>query len=96
MLDNLIQNSFLLTEKQKIYYKKIISKKDDNFIQQFKKLLETEKIFLLKSLKEYKNRNTNIWIIKQELIQKNLKRIKLLEQEDEINYDLDKELENTF
>lgn len=96
MLEKAIQNSFLLTEEQKEYYIKIISQKDDIFLQKFQELLETEKIFLLKSLKEYKNRSTNIGIIKQELIQKNLKRIKELESEEIVKFDLEKHLENTF
>lgn len=95
-LEEEIKNSFFLNETQKKFFLNIISKKDDIFLKKLRKILETEKDFLLKSLIEYKNRDSDIWIMKQEIIQKNLKRIKELESEEIWIFDLEKEFENIF
>jgi hypothetical protein len=59
-LEEEIKNSFFLNEDQKRFFLNIISKKDDIFLQKLRKILKTEKDFLLKSLIEYKNRDSDI------------------------------------
>ncbi len=74
----------------------IIYQKDDIFKEQLFEVLQNEKQLIIQSLKEYKNRaDTDIWIIKQELIQKNLKRIKNLEIEEK-NDNLEIDFWNIF
>lgn len=95
MLNDLIQNSFFLTKEQKEYFLEIIKEKDDIYIKKLYEYLQNEKNFILECLKEFKNRSEDIWIIKQELIQKNLKRIKELELEEK-NDDLNIDFWNIF
>lgn len=97
MLEDLIKNSLFLNEKQKKYFSDIINTKNQKYIEKIEEYFKEEKYFLIQSLKEYKNRNnTDIWMIKQEIIQKNLKRIKKLELEEQSNDNLYIWLDNIF
>lgn len=89
-----INNSFLLNKSQKEYLIWCIHLKDEIYINNLLKILQSERKLILSLLKEYKNRNTEIWVIKQEIINENMKKIKKLEQNENEVYDLEKELEN--
>ena len=95
-LIKLIKKSFLIENDKKEELINVIYEKDDIFKENLLELLKNEKQLIIQSLKEYKNRaNTDIWMIKQELIQKNLRRIKNLENEEK-NDNLEIDFWNIF
>lgn len=95
MISEIIKNSFLLNQKQKDYLIEHIEEKDENYKSFLLDILKSEKSYMVMLLREYKNINTDIWIIKQELVYKNLKRIKLLQEEDDDEiFDIENELKN--
>jgi hypothetical protein len=96
MIIQTIQNSFLLTINQKEFLIKIIDSKSDIYIKNLLGILQNEKLFMISLLREYKNKNVDVLIIKGELISENIKKIKELELGENEVYDLEKELENVF
>ena len=89
-----IENSFLLTEIEKKYFIKNIDFKSENYIKWLLKILQNEKLFMISLLKEYKNRDIEIWIIKWELMSGNMKKIQELELNENETFDLEVALEN--
>lgn len=89
-----IKNSFLLTEIEKKYFIKNIDFKSENYIKWLLKILQNEKLFMISLLKEYKNRDIEIWIIKWELMSGNMKKIQELELNENETFDLEVALEN--
>lgn len=95
MISEIIKNSFLLNQKQKDYLLENIEEKDENYKSFLLDILKSEKSYMIMLLREYKNKNTDIWTIKQELVYKNLKRIKQLQEEDDDEiFDIENELKN--
>ena len=85
----------MLNQKQKDYLLENIEEKDENYKSFLLDILKSEKSYMIMLLREYKNKNTDIWIIKQELVYKNLKRIKQLQEEDDDEiFDIENELKN--
>lgn len=95
MISEIIKNSFLLNQKQKDYLLEHIEEKDENYKSFLLDILKSEKSYMIMLLREYKNKNIDVWIIKQELVYKNLKRIKQLQEEDDdAIFDIENELKN--
>lgn len=95
MISEIIKNSFLLNQKQKDYLLEHIEEKDENYKSFLLDILKSEKNYMIMLLREYKNKNTDVWTIKQELVYKNLKRIKQLQEEDDDEiFDIENELKN--
>ncbi len=95
MISEIIKNSFLLNQKQKDYLLEHIEEKDENYKSFLLDILKSEKSYMIMLLREYKNKNTDVWMIKQELVYKNLKRIKQLQEEDDDEiFDIENELKN--
>ncbi len=95
MISEIIKNSFLLNQKQKDYLLENIEEKDENYKSFLLDILKSEKSYMIMLLREYKNKNTDVWMIKQELVYKNLKRIKQLQEEDDDEiFDIENELKN--
>ena len=89
MITKAIQNSFLLTEEDKQNLIKSIENKSETFINKLLEIIKNEKVFLLQLLKTFKNKNINIWMIKQEMMAENMKRIRQLEEDEKDDFDLD-------
>ncbi len=95
MISEIIKNSFLLNQKQKDFLLENIEEKDENYKSFLLDILKSEKSYMIMLLREYKNKNTDVWMIKQELVYKNLKRIKQLQEEDDDEiFDIENELKN--
>ncbi len=87
MIIQAIENSFLLNQNEKEYLITSIQDKSESFINWLLEILQNEKIFLLQLLRQYKNKNVEIWIIKQEIRLENMKRIRELEKLEKENMD---------
>lgn len=94
MITKAIENSFLLTQKEKEHLITIIQNKSETFINGLLEKIKNEKNFLLQLLKTYKNKNVDIWIIKQEIMAENMKRIRQLEEDEKEDFDLDQLIKN--
>lgn len=96
MIIQAIEKSFLLNQNQKEYFIQNLHLKSEKYKNWLLEILQNEKDFMISLLKEYKNKNVEIWMIKQELISKNMRKIQELEDAEKESFDLEKALENIF
>lgn len=97
MIIDAINNSFLLSSSQKIYLIEKLETCNESFKRKLEDNLNSENEFMLQLLKKYKqdSNNTSIWQLKWELMQKNFKKIRELEESDNDDFlDLEKNLES--
>ena len=87
MIIEIIENSFLLSKKEKEYLINSLQNRSETYIKWLLEILQNEKIFLLQLLKEYKNKNVEIWMIKQEMMAENMRKIRELEKLEQENID---------
>lgn len=87
MLIPAIEKSFLLHQTQKEYFIQNIDWKSERYKNWLLEILQNEKVFMISLLKEYKNKNVDIWMIKQELIAKNMRKIQELEEAEQEGFD---------
>ncbi len=95
MVIDIIHNSFLLSDSQKIYLIDRVKNSSEAYADRLLKNLQAENTFMLQLLQKYKtdSKNTSIWQLKWELMQKNFEKIRALEaSEDDDLFDLDKNL----
>ena len=62
MIIDVIHNSFLLNESQKIYLMEQVKNNDEAYTNRLLKNLQSENVFLLQLLKKYKSDTDNISI----------------------------------
>lgn len=99
MIIDVIHNSFLLNESQKIYLMEQVKNNDEAYTNRLLKNLQSENVFLLQLLKKYKTDtdNISIWQLKWELMQKNFEKIRALEESEEDDFfDLDKNIDDVL
>ncbi len=99
MIIDVIHNSFLLNESQKIYLMEQVKNNDQAYTNRLLKNLQSENVFLLQLLKKYKSDtdNISIWQLKWELMQKNFEKIRALEASEEDDFfDLDKNIDDVL